>query len=187
MNVFLIGYRGTGKTTVAQLLAHRLHRDWADSDSLVEMRVGKTIREIFAEQGEAAFRDFETAAVRELASRHETVIALGGGAILRPENRDAIRASGTVVWLKADPRTLFDRIQADESTGHRRPNLTAAGGLDEIRRLVDARAPYYQQAADVAFETTDRRPEQVADEIFAWLESAPASRVATHNIPENGP
>lgn len=172
MNVFLIGYRGTGKTTIAELLADRLQCNWADADPLIEARAGKSIRQIFLEQGEPAFRDAETAVVLELAARKGAVLALGGGAILRPENREAIRASGKVVWLKADPQTIFERVQADTLTPERRPNLTATGGLDEICQLLESRTPCYEQSADVAIETTGKAPEQIVHEILAWLARA---------------
>ena len=143
-NLILIGYRGTGKTTVGRRLAERL--DWAfvDADDAVERAAGKSIAEIFAADGETAFRDLEQQTVAELTQRPNTVVSLGGGAVLRSENRAAIRAGGTVVWLTASPTTIHARINADATTGARRPNLTSQGGLAEIKQLLHQREAFYR-------------------------------------------
>src|SRR4029079_3154262 len=96
--VFLIGYRGTWKSTIAPLLAERLSYDWIDADDELELRAGKSIAQIFADDGEGEFRDLETQIFAELSRRSRAVVALGGGAILREANRAAIRAAGPVVW-----------------------------------------------------------------------------------------
>src|SRR5688572_10466805 len=101
MNIFLIGYRGSGKSTVAQHAAKLLGWPWLDADAVLEVRAGKSIRQIFADEGEGAFRDLESAVVADLAGSDEHVIALGGGAILREENRQALAGRGLVVWLQA--------------------------------------------------------------------------------------
>src|SRR5688572_11797955 len=107
MFIALIGYRGSGKTNVAPLVAARLGRSWIDADDEIERRAGKTISAIFAEDGEAVFRDWESAVLGELVSRDQTVLALGGGVVLRAENRAKLCAGrGTTVWLKAAPNTL---------------------------------------------------------------------------------
>ena len=165
MLLFLIGFRGTGKTTVAKRLAQRWNCDWVDSDAEVERRAGKTIAQIFAEQGEDAFRDLESLVVAELAQRNHQVVALGGGAVLREENRRAIAGRGLVVWLQADPQTLFDRIQADPATAGQRPNLTAGGGLREIEEVLRRREPIYRETADFAIDTSKSSPDQIADQI----------------------
>ena len=110
MNILLIGYRCTGKSTVARLVAERLHRDWIDADREIERRRGQTIAEIFAEIGESGFREIETSVVIDLTQRSQQIIALGGGAILRAKNRDAIRAGGAVFWLQASPETIAHRL-----------------------------------------------------------------------------
>lgn len=170
MNVFLIGYRGTGKSTVARLVAQRWGRAWVDADEWLERRAGRTIREIFASDGEAVFRDLESAVVAELAARDETVIALGGGAILREPNRAAIQGRGLVVWLKALPHTLAARLQHDPSTDQRRPALTSLGGLAEIEQLLAAREPLYAQCADVVIDTEGREPSEITDMILAEIQ-----------------
>jgi shikimate kinase len=163
--VFLIGYRGTGKSTVARLLAERLGWKWLDADAVLEERQGRTIRQIFAEDGEQAFRAIEAAILAEhgLCQRH--VIATGGGAILRADNRQLLKDSGTVVWLKADPATLWQRLQADAATRERRPDLSG-GGLAEIETLLAVREPLYAQCAHLVVDTAGRPVEDVATEIW---------------------
>ena len=123
---------------MARELARRLGCDWVDADDEIERRAGKTIAPIFAEDGEAAFRDLEATVVGELCRRRRAVIALGGGAVLREANRQAIRAAGPVVWLTASVDTILERLAADESTASRRPNLTTAGGRTEVERVLAA-------------------------------------------------
>jgi shikimate kinase len=130
--IFLIGYRGTGKSSAARELAARLEFAWVDADDVVEQDAGKTIAAIFADEGEAAFRDLESRVVATLSRKRRTVVALGGGAVLREENREAIRAAGPVVWLTASVETIFQRLAAHDLSASRRPDLTASGGRVEI-------------------------------------------------------
>ena len=115
-SICLIGYRGTGKSTVAQQLAPRLAWDWVDADVEVELRAGKSIAAIFADDGEAAFRDLETEVVEELFRRERIAIAVGGGAVLREPNRQAIARCGAVVWLRAAVDVLAERQAADPTS-----------------------------------------------------------------------
>jgi shikimate kinase len=170
MNLVLIGYRGTGKTTVARLVAERLNWPACDSDEQIEELAGKSIAEIFRADGEEAFRALEAQAVETLSKRDCCVVALGGGAVLRAENRQAIARQGKVVWLAASPETLWQRIQADDNTAARRPNLTAAGGISEIIATLALRDPIYRQCADLEVDTTDKTPCQVADAILAGVD-----------------
>src|SRR5262245_13627410 len=116
MLLALIGYRGSGKTAVARLLAARLAWTWVDTDVEVELRAGKSIAAIFADAGEPRFRDLEAQVIGEVAERDRLVLALGGGAVLRPETRDLLKRSAKTVWLTASPDTLWARIQADATT-----------------------------------------------------------------------
>ena len=159
--IFLIGYRGTGKSTVARLLADQLGWPWLDADAELEARLGRSVRRVFAEEGEAGFREHEAALLEALCRRERHVIATGGGVILRPTNRELLRASGWVVWLTADVRTLWQRLQGDPDTAERRPALTV-GGLAEIEELLRVREPLYREVADFVVETVGRSPEEVA-------------------------
>ncbi len=167
----LIGYRGTGKTTVAQQLALRLGCDWVDADVEIELQAGKSIAAIFSEQGENAFRDLETQMLRQLIARQTGVLALGGGVILRPENRTLLQACGQVVWLTASVDTLANRIADDPLTAARRPNLTVQGGRDEIAAVLAARHELYRQCADVQVDTEGKSPSQIAAEIIDHCQS----------------
>jgi shikimate kinase len=170
-NVLLIGYRGTGKTTVARLLAALLGWDWADSDQVLEKKHGRSIKTIFVEEGESGFRDKEATVLAELCRGTRQVIATGGGAILRPDNRVLMKQSGFVVWLTADAVTIHARLQADPTTAGSRPELTNRAALDEIRQLLAEREPLYRTLADLEIDAARLRPEDVAGEILKRLEA----------------
>lgn len=167
--VFLIGYRGTGKTSVARELAIRLSCDWLDADDVIEQRAGKSIAEIFADDGETAFRDLEAAVLAELSGKTGLVVSLGGGAVLRESNRSVIRSAGSVVWLTASVDLIVARLAADETTASRRPNLTSAGGRAEIENLLNQRMPLYRECATLIVDTEGKTVAQVVDEIAARL------------------
>jgi shikimate kinase len=163
-SIFLIGYRGTGKSTLARLLAERLGWGWVDADELLESRHGRTIREIFAAEGELGFRDKEAALLEELCSGERLVVATGGGVVLREENRRRMRAAGRVVWLTADAQTIWRRLQQDPSTEERRPALTV-GGLAEVEELLRVREPHYLGCANQRIDTATRSPAEVVEAI----------------------
>lgn len=166
--VFLIGYRGTGKSAVAELLAARLGWDSLDADALLEARAGRSIREIFEKEGEGGFREREAALLEELCGGSKVVIATGGGVILREQNRQRLKKSGLCVWLTADAATIWERLQADAATAERRPNLTV-GGLAEVEQLLRVREPLYRACADFTVDTVGRSPAAVADEVYRQL------------------
>jgi shikimate kinase len=167
--LFLIGYRGSGKSTVARLVADRLGWSAVDSDDEVERRAAKSIAAIFAEEGEPAFRDLEEQVVASLCEAEQTVVALGGGAVLREATRERLKNAGPVVWLTASAVTLASRIAADTATASRRPSLTGVGAADEVERLLAIREPTYRECATVAIDVDGRTPEAIADEIVAQL------------------
>lgn len=167
--IALIGYRGTGKTTVAKLLALRLGWDWVDADVEVELRAGKSIATIFADDGEAEFRHLESLVATELCARDRTILALGGGAVLRESNRLETKKCQAVIWLKASGETLAERIARDESTASRRPNLTNHGGRNEIELLLAQRDPFYRECATLEVDTENKEPAEIADEIVRFL------------------
>jgi len=172
----LIGYRGTGKTTVGRLLAARLGWDFVDADDHIETVAGRTIAEIFAVEGEAGFRDREAAAIRDLCGRERLVLATGGGAVLRSANRELLRSAGLVVWLTATPETAWARLQNDPTTSARRPNLTANGGIEEVRTLLAARSPLYEELAHFVADADTPSPEAVAAAIFSAWHGSSTSR-----------
>lgn len=161
MSIVLIGYRGCGKTTLGKRLADRLWQPFVDVDDLIVKKAGKTIKQIFDRDGEAAYRDLEVQAVKEACAKAEHVIGLGGGSLGREENRNAIKASGhKVIYLKCDPKELHRRIQADPQSSHTRPNLTTlGGGLDEITKLLAEREPLYRQVMHAELDVTHLTPE----------------------------
>lgn len=168
--LFLIGYRGTGKSTVGPLLAIALGWQFLDADDRIEAAAGQTVADIFAAEGEAGFRDREAAVLAELCREERRVIATGGGAVLRPSNRELLRAAGFVAWLTAPPEVVWERMRSDPSTAARRPNLTT-GGLDEVANLMAVRESLYQQTAHGTFPTEGRSPEVVAAAILAAWEA----------------
>jgi shikimate kinase len=166
--LFLVGYRGTGKSTVGRVLAARLGWAFADADERLEAAAGMSIADVFTAEGEAGFRDRESAVVAEVCRLTNHVVATGGGVVLRPQNRELLK-SGFVAWLTASPETLWERLQTDPTTAGRRPNLTARGGLEEIRHLLAAREPFYREVAAVAVPTENLSPDAAADAILrAW-------------------
>lgn len=170
--LFLVGYRGTGKSAVGRLLADALGWAFVDADSALEAALGKSVADVFRDEGEPWFRDREAGTLAALARADRQVVATGGGVVLRAGNRDVLSRSGYVAWLTASPDTIWARLQSDPTTAARRPNLTPAGGLDEVRTLLAVREPLYRAVADAAFPTDDRSPEEVADAILAaWKRS----------------
>lgn len=169
MLISLIGYRGTGKTTVGRLLAERLGWVSIDTDAEVENLAGRSIGQIFATDGEATFRDLESAVVAQLCRRHKVVLSLGGGAILRAENRQAISVAGPVVWLTASPETLWSRITGDPRSTDQRPQLTQLGGLREIEEVLAARTEIYRGCADLELSTEEQQPRELVEAIMESL------------------
>jgi len=177
MLLSLIGYRGSGKTTVAQAAALRLAWDWVDADVEIELGAGKSIGAIFADDGEGHFRELESAVLADLMRRERTVLALGGGVVLRASNRQELIASsrdgrGKTVWLKASPALLWERITTDTTTAARRPNLTPGGGLEEVKTLLTRREPLYRECADLVIETDGKSLAEVANEVVGWLQES---------------
>jgi shikimate kinase len=172
MSIILIGYRGSGKTTVGRKLGRRLGRPFVDADDRIIEKVGKTIREIFAQQGESAFRDIEATVVAELADLENHVIGLGGGALGRAENARAIADKNhQIVYLHCEPAELLRRIQADVATSDNRPNLTAlGGGMEEIQKMLGVREPIYKSNMTVQLDVTHLTPDQAVEKIVGLFE-----------------
>ena len=160
--ILLVGMMGCGKTTTGGLVARRLGWEYRDSDADVEALTGRTVPEIFASDGEAAFRKVEAEVLATACSSTQpSVIAVAGGAVLNPDNRTLIRACGTVVWLRAEPQKLAQRV----GDGIGRPLLE--GDKDEIMtRLLTERAPHYAEVADAVIDVDHLTPDEVANGVL---------------------
>ena len=166
MNVVLIGYRGTGKSSVGKVLAARLDRPLLSTDAEVVRLAGQTIPAIVKQHGWEYFRDLESKVCQELAGQNGLIIDTGGGAILRSQNVDVLKQTGKLFWLTASVETIAKRIGSDTQ----RPSLTGTKSfIDEIQDVLQDRLPKYQAAGDYVIETEGRSLSQLADEILARL------------------
>jgi shikimate kinase len=166
VNIVLIGYRGTGKSTVGRQLAARLGRVLVSTDAEIVKRAQRTIPEIVAQQGWEYFRDLESEICREVASRDQLVIDTGGGAILRAQNVEALKKNGTLFWLEASVGTITKRIGRDTQ----RPSLTGTKSfVDEIQDVLRERTPTYQAAADHVITTDNRSINQLVEAILTLV------------------
>lgn len=163
MNIVLIGYRGTGKSTVGKLLAMRLGRQFVSTDEEIIKRAKRTIPEIVAQEGWEYFRDLESDVCRELAGRDRLVIDTGGGAILRTQNVEALKKNGILFWLTASVETITKRI----GRSNQRPSLTGSKSfIDEIQDVLRERTPKYQAASDHVITTDDQSIKQLVEIIL---------------------
>jgi shikimate kinase len=172
MTIVLIGLRGSGKSTIGRRLADNLWIKFVDLDEHIIQQAGQTIREIFESHGEVEFRDMETISLGEvLSATADQVIALGGGAPLREENRQLIAASGAkVIYLRCQATELNRRIQADPQTQANRPHLTPyAGGVKEIEHLLAIREPIYRDCMTAELDVTNLTPQDAAVYIVRML------------------
>lgn len=166
----LIGYRATGKTTVAMALAGQFGCQSLDADDAFEQQTGCSIAQFISDKGEPAFREAETSVLCDLLSRPETILATGGGVVLREENRRLIRqAARPVIWLTAPAAEIRRRLAADPSTAARRPALAGGSVLDEVGQALADREPAYREVADVSFDTTTCATSALVAAIGAWL------------------
>ncbi|MDR0705912.1 MAG: shikimate kinase [Planctomycetaceae bacterium] len=168
-SLILVGYRGTGKTTIARKLGEQLQISVFDSDSEIERRVGKSIADIFTQDGETEFRHIEEATIAEILKQNISnpfVLATGGGAILRPETCCRLKNAGHVIWLTATPETIFHRIQLDPASGTMRPNLTSLTPLEEIIALLEKRHPFYSEVAHEIIETDLLKISEITNRIL---------------------
>jgi shikimate kinase len=168
LRIFLVGLPGSGKTTVGRQLARGLGLPFEDSDHVIEQRVGCSIRDYFEREGEAAFRDVEEAVIRELTQGPSGVLATGGGAVLRPANRQCLRDAGQVIYLRATPDVLFKRLRHDSQ----RPLLQVADPLGRLRSLFEERDPLYRETAHFIIETGRPSVSKLVNMILMQLELA---------------
>ncbi|MFP3872943.1 MAG: shikimate kinase AroK [Thiohalophilus sp.] len=164
-NIFLVGLMGAGKTTIGRQLAQDLGKEFIDSDHEIEARTGVNIPLIFELEGEAGFREREAAMLDELTGRDNVVLATGGGAVLREENRRHLKQRGTVVYLQANVKQLLERTRKDKN----RPLLQTDDPEARLTRLLQEREPLYLELADVVVNTDHGNIRSVVDTILEKL------------------
>jgi shikimate kinase len=150
-SIALIGFMGTGKTAVGKALAERLDKEFVELDSLIEQKAGKTIPQIFQQEGEVAFRELEIEVTKEVAERKNTVIACGGGVVLNEINIERLRKECIIVYLTASPTVILKRTSSDEN---KRPLLSKPNKAQRIQELLRFRKPFYERAADIKIDTS---------------------------------
>ena len=166
-NVLLIGFMGAGKTTVGKKLSYKLRVPVEDTDKLIERRAGKTITEIFASEGEEAFRQMETEELVEISKRkYRRIFSVGGGTPVREQNRALLKKCGKVVYLRVKPETVWERVKEDTT----RPLLQCEDPLAKIRDLMEARKEAYESCADLIVDVDEMSAEECAEKLALWLE-----------------
>ena len=172
MLLFLTGYRGSGKSTIAPLIARLTNGDWVDIDELVELSAQKPISHIFADDGESEFRQLEHQAIGSVVGPTNDdsplVVSLGGGAITFANNRELIAGSGKTVYLRGTVDTLWQRISTDPVSGDKRPDLTDQGGRAEVQQMLKLRNEIYESNSDFQIDIDSLTPEAIAKAIVAW-------------------
>lgn len=172
MNLFLIGYRCTGKTLVGKLLSQKTRKAFWDTDIYIRKTRQSTITQIVEEQGWETFRAFEKNALTTLTEKKSSaVIATGGGIIIDPENIEYLRNNGYVIWLYADLETIFERMKTDHNSNAMRPALTKEDLFEETRQMMAARNSLYEKTAHIKFDTSTETPEIITDRILKTLKN----------------
>lgn len=164
MNIVLTGFMATGKTAVGKLLAEELNMQFVGTDELIEAESKMKISDIFDKKGEPYFRDLETSIIKKVSTQDNCVIAVGGGAVLRSENMNALEQNGKIVCLTAEPETIYNRIKGDIT----RPLLKVADPLARIKELLKLRESYYQRCHH-SVDTSLRTEKKVANEIIKLI------------------
>ncbi len=162
-NIFLIGFMGTGKSTIAEALKRKYDMQIVDMDAEIEKEQKMVISDIFAIKGEDYFRDLETQLIKDLQKKDNVVVSCGGGAVLRDENITEMRKSGKVVLLNATPETILQRVK----NSHNRPLLEGNKNIDFIRELMSKREDKYNYAADITVNVDNRAVGEIADEVYS--------------------
>lgn len=162
-NVFLIGFMGSGKSTIASYLAENYGMEIIDMDQLIVEREGMAIPDIFAQKGELYFRDAETNLLIQMQGEQNKVVSCGGGVVLREKNIQAMKKSGQVVLLNAKPETILERVKDDDN----RPLLRGNKNVQFIRDMMEKRQPKYEAAADLVIHTDGKSADEICKEIIS--------------------
>ena len=172
MNIYLIGYRCSGKTSVGKALAGILGRLFRDTDREIVSSRGMSIAEIVRMHGWETFREWESECLARTASEDNVVVATGGGIVLAESNIEQMKATGRIVWLRVRPETVVRRMAQDPVTGEQRPALTDGGAMAEIESVLVERDPIYTRVMEVAVDTDDRSVEEICTELRKWAGKA---------------
>ena len=164
-NIFLVGMMGAGKTTLGKALAQRLRREFVDTDRVLVERTGVPVATVFEIEGEEGFRRRESGVIAELAEHDDRVIATGGGAVLAEENRRVMREAGTVVYLRARVESLWERTRHDTT----RPLLATRDPRGTLAQILEAREPFYREAAHVTVDTGSQSASTLVNRVVAAL------------------
>jgi len=167
-SIALIGFMGTGKTAVGKTLAEKLGKEFIELDSLIEQKSGKTIPEIFQQDGEITFRELEIEVTKEVSQRRNAVIACGGGVVLNKINTDRLKKECLIVYLTASPRVILKRTSTYENE---RPLLKVVDRASEIQRLLKFRKPFYERAADITVDTSKLDINSVVEQIISKVKA----------------
>jgi shikimate kinase len=166
-SIALIGFMGTGKTAAGKALAERLGKEFIELDALLELKAGKTIPEIFQQDGEIAFRELEIGVTKDVSQRKNAVIACGGGVVLNKINIDRLKEESLIVYLTASPRVILKRTSGDEN----RPLLKTTERALRIRELLKFRKPFYERAADITINTSKLDITSVVEQIISKVKA----------------
>ena len=183
-NIILIGFMGSGKTSLGLRLSYKLRMPVEDTDKLIEARQGRRISEIFATDGEEAFREMETALLEEISQRKfGRILSVGGGTPVREENRALLKKCGTVIYLRAKPETIYSRLKNDTT----RPLLQCEDPLGRIRELLVARSEAYESCADMIVDVDEGPMEAILDQICSGIEARKKEKRKMKLLVINGP
>jgi shikimate kinase len=176
-NLVLVGFMGSGKSSVGREIARRWGLRFFDTDTIIRQRYRKSIPDIFASFGEPVFRDEENKALQDLQTSHHTVIATGGGIVLQPRNHSLLRSLGLVIWLTASEEIIWERVSRNQN----RPLLRTKDPRTTISNLMSTRYPLYGSVSDITVETSGLTHQEVADRAIAAINVWSTSRNEDHN------
>jgi shikimate kinase len=162
-NIALIGFMGVGKSTIGKLLSQKLEKKLVGVDFLISQKAGKSIPEIFKEDGEILFRELEISVIKEISPLKNLVIDCGGGVVLNRINIDRLKQNAIIIWLMASPEVVFNRTISAEKG---RPLLQGKSKVSEIQEMMTSRQPYYDYAADIKIDTSAASVQMIVDQIL---------------------